>query len=737
MKKSFLFTCLIGLVTGLAGLSGQNNMNIDFSPLSERKDVPKEAIYTNTDLSPAQRAGDLIAHLTFDEKLELTGGWKGFYFPGIARLGLRPVRMSDASQGIRLMASRKDGEVSTSFPCMLALASAWNPELAETFGENMGEECRALGIDILLGPGIDMYRTSEGGRNYEYMGEDPLLTSRISTAYITGLQSKKIIATAKHFILNDQEFCRHIVSCDADERTLREIYLPPWKSAIVNAGLKAVMTGNNLVNGIPCSMDKDLMQDILRDEYGFTGIAMTDWQNTCYHPKEQQLVLPSGESLLMPVNETFAGYIEAYLNDHPEKKKEIESQLEKMIYPNLLTLFEMGVYDRNPVDSSFIKTIEQHKAFAEKCADEAICLLKNQDNILPIPRGTTILLMGEPEIHSGQGSGFVKGYDHVDFSAGLEKVYGKNFTCKLAPSDEEIRNTGIVLYRLNKPAGEGHDVPFDEPKDAGEEIIRLARLNPNLIVIVSSGNGLDMSWLPDVKGVLWTYFLGQERGDALADIISGKVNPSGHLPFTIEKAFKDSPDPTFNYLGGKPYWQGDNKDYKEYWLGHETNSDKEIARYVKPGEIVHEPYKEGIFIGYRWYEKNHIPVRFPFGYGLSYTTFRFKGLKLSASSILGEETLNVEFTITNSGKMAGAAVPQLYIRDVESGVERPVKELKDFKKLWLKAGETRTVEFTIDRDDLSFWDTVSKSWKAEPGKFEVLIGSSSADIELSSGFELK
>ncbi len=730
--KRFMLILLPALIS-FSSLPGQ-----DFSPLSQRKSLPSGAKYADRSLSPAERAKDLIAHMTFQEKLEMTGGWKGMFIPGIQRLGLRPVRMSDASQGVHLKHgySYMENKVSTSFPGMLALAATWNPELAMTFGKDIGEECRALGVDILLGPGINMYRTSEGGRNFEYMGEDPYLTSQMVAPYIRGLQSTQVIATAKHFICNDQEFCRHIASSDVDERALREIYLPPWKAAIQKGGIKAVMTGNNLVNGIPCSMNKPLMADILRKEYGFTGIAMTDWQNTCYHPGKQNLVLNSGESLLMSNNKTFVGYIENYIDKFPDRKKEIEHKLEKMIYPNLLTLFEMGTYDRPPADASYEHTFQKHKAFARQCAEEAICLLKNQDNILPVMKGKNILLMGEPEIYSGAGSGFVEGYDHVGFAEGLTRVYGKNFKCLPHPSDEDIKAADIVLYRLNKKAGEGHDVPFNEPTGAKEDILRCARLNPNIVVIISACNGLDMSWLPRVKGVLWCFFLGQERGIALADVISGKVSPSGHLPFTIEQRFEDSPDPDFNYLGGKPYWCGDNRCYKDYWLG--TGTEKpEIARYIKPHEVVHIPYKEGVFIGYRWYEKYNKPVRFPFGFGLSYTTFNLSGLTLSSDVLTEKQPLKVQCKITNTGEKAGAEVIQLYTGEVKTPANRPVKELKRFKKVFLEPGETRIVTFFIRRNDLAYWDTIGNRWKIKSGKYHILIGSSSANIRLKKTFSLK
>ena len=272
-----------------------------FEPIHQSVNRIQSAIYADTRMSSAKRAEDLIQRLTFEEKLSLTGGWKGFNIPGIPRLGIRPVTMADASQGVRLDTIAIEGK-STSFSGMLPLASTWNDELAGRFGKSIGEECRALGVDILLGPGINMQRLSVGGRNFEYMGEDPLLTAGMATAYIRGIQSTRIIPTAKHFIGNDQEFCRHIANSVISERALREIYLRPWEAIIKNANCMGIMTGNNLVNGIPCAMHKPLIADILRKEFGFTGLAMTDWQNTNYYPDKQNLVLQSGETLLMPEN---------------------------------------------------------------------------------------------------------------------------------------------------------------------------------------------------------------------------------------------------------------------------------------------------------------------------------------------------------------------------------------------------------------------------------------------------
>ncbi|MDP2337528.1 MAG: fibronectin type III-like domain-contianing protein, partial [Bacteroidota bacterium] len=319
---------------------------------------------------------------------------------------------------------------------------------------------------------------------------------------------------------------------------------------------------------------------------------------------------------------------------------------------------------------------------------------------------------------------------------GMQEVYGQNFKCIAKPSDEEIRNADVVLYRLDKPAGEGEDIPFYEPAEVNAEINHCTSLNHNVVVIITASNGLDMPWLPKVKGVLYTYFLGQERGNALADIISGKVNPSGHLPFTIEKKFEDSPDPEFNYLGEKPYWHGDNSYYKDYWLGKQNAKIPEFAPFVKPGEVIHKTYKEGIFIGYRWYERNKIAVSFPFGFGLSYTTFKYNWIKLSSTTISGPDSLKVQCSISNSGPAAGAEVVQLYVHDSNASVVRPEKELKGFKKIFLNPGETKQVDFVINREDLSFWDIQNHHWKAEKGQFNVLIGSSSADIKMTAKFKL-
>jgi len=326
----------------------------------------------------------------------------------------------------------------------------------------------------------------------------------------------------------------------------------------------------------------------------------------------------------------------------------------------------------------------------------------------------------------------VIGYDPVSFANGFKNVFGNKLAVNEKPTDKEIKDADVIIYRLSKNGGEGHDIPYETGLD--ENINRVAAINPNVIVIVSSCNNMPMPWLKNVKAVLWSYFLGQERGNAMANVISGKVNPSAKLPFTLEKDFKDAQNPYFNYIGGKPFWQGDNKAYKDYWLQQRQGakaSSKEFMEYVKPGEVIRVPYSEGVFMGYRWYDKQKKDVLFPFGFGLSYTKFEYSNCKLSKKTIQKNDSITLSIEVKNTGKMKGAEIVQLYISDTESSVERPIKELKHFDKIMLKPGEKSTVNFTVKTGDLAFWSETDHGWKVEPGSFEIQIGASSRDIRLT------
>lgn len=702
-------------------------------PLSEADSVVSGAVYADPSAPASSRALDVIRRMTFEEKLSFTGGWNRFMIPGVPRLGLRQISMADASQGIRVQTALVKRHT-TSFPGMLPLASSWNPDLIYEMSGCIATECRALGVDILLGPGANLQRLSVGGRNFEYFGEDPCLTSEMSTSYVRGLQEGGIIAVPKHYIGNDQDFCRHIANSVIDERTLREIYLPPWESMIKEASARGVMTGNNLINGLPCTMNKSVLEDILRKEYGFQGLVMTDWQNTGYYPDMQNLVLTSGENLLMPDNSTFKNYVMAEITVSESRKAEIEALLERVIYPTLYTLFDTGVYDRQFNDPSCFNDFGRHKDVAAECASEAVVLLKNEGGILPLKQSEKILLTGTDEIHSGTGSGFVEGYDHVSYEQGLKCVYGDNLICSTNPDDKTVRSADVVLFRLNKASGEGMDIPFENPIDQLEQLRRVAKLNKNVVVLVSACNVMPMDWLKDVKAVVWCYFLGQERGTALADLLSGRKNFSGKLPFTVEKDFRDSPAPEFNYIGGKPFWDGNNQ-YKNYWLNKKDVDIPGFSEYIKPGQTIDVPYSEGIFMGYRWYDRCDKPVAFPFGFGLSYTDFSYESVKYD-NRLAEEGKVYVTVRLKNTGACAGKEVLQLYVQDPVCSVERPEKELKAFQKVDLQPGEVKNVELVVDERDFEFWDTQSGSWKLESGEFIIKVGGSSADLPLQCSLNI-
>lgn len=712
--------------------------------------------YTSVSAPAEARSRDVLSRMTFEEKLKLTGG-NEMLAPGVERLGLREAQMADASQGIRLHHPSEntnanieqvtgisgDNVVSVSFPGMMALAATWNTGLANDFGAAMGEQCRALGIDILLGPGINMYRTSAGGRAYEYMGEDPILASGTVVEYIKGVQSKGIVATAKHFVCNDVEFCRHFASSEVDIRTLREVYLPPFHAAVKDANVWAFMTGNNRVNGLPAPIHKPLMQDIVRDEWGFKGMTMSDWQQTNYYKHHHDLVLESGHSLYMPQGKNFQDWLtDHYKKQTPKQQKVLEKQLDEMVVHNLIPLFESGFFDRAKTEPAYSSIFDNHRKVAQKTAEEAITLLKNENQILPIKKGAKILYVGDDEVFTGSGSGKVIGYNNTSYVKGLQGVYGADFTAMdfAKVTNEDYKKADVVILNVNKDGGEGYDFPFNLKENQTKEIETVLDAHPNVVLLLTANNGFNMPWISKAKGILWCYFLGQERGYALADIISGKANPSGKLPMTIEKDFSESVDPEFNYIAGKPFWIGHNV-YREYIVDGiiPEKGPAELLNHfipnVKPREVLKVPYKEGIFMGYKWFDKQKIKPQFPFGFGLSYTSFKYNNLQLKKSNNK-EYPVTAVITLSNTGKSTGKEVIQVYATDVASSVEQVEKELAGYTKVELKAGESKTVEIPLNWMAFQFFDVNKNKWVLESGEFTIRAGGSSADLPLNQSIKL-
>jgi len=673
--------------------------------------VPADAVCRNKSAAPEARVNDLLGRMTIREKIGMAGGFNFFFFPGMERFGFEPVLLNDATSGLNLRPEiereRSVISQSTSFPLAAALAATWQPELAFEMGKAIGEECRAAGTGVLLGPGVNIHRTSTCGRNFEYMGEDPWLASRMAVQHIKGVQSQKVIATIKHFIANNNEFVRTRCNAIIDERTLHEIYLPAFAAAVQEANVRAVMSSYNWLNGAKCGEDKALLTDILRGELGYTGMVMSDWGDGT---EDMTKVLGSGQNIIMPGMKDFGQHVRTLLEKDPAGT---EKQLDAMITPTLRVLFEMGTWDRVSADPEFKKTFDGHKITARTIGESAITLLKN-DRILPLAQGQIILITGDQgaitNASSGGGSGHVKGYDHINFYNGLKAVFGSAVTYDANPSDEAVKNADRILYFFKINDSEGTDRPFDLPEKINQQIQALAAKNPNIIVIATTGTAFGMPWLNSVKGLIHGYFLGQEYGEAMANVLSGKVTPSGKLPFTIEKSFEDSPAYGYNMVDGKPWWPS------------------KFPADVK-AHTIDVPYSEGVFVGYRWYEAKKKPVNFPFGFGLSYTTFTMSDIKVSANTITKGKPVTVSVTVKNTGKVAGAEVVQLYVHDEAASIARPYRELKGFQKVFLRPGESKTVTIPLDWKALAFWDVKTHAWLTEPGSFKLLVGNSSQNVQ--------
>lgn len=701
----------------LIPLAGISLLSFTLPPHKEqsKKDMEK---FQPLSYAEADRLADsVLALMTLDEKLEYIGGDKSFFIRGIDRLNLKEVYMSDATAGVHIRESFQDDnlspyqlEKSTAFPCPLSLAATWNSDLAYKFAEAIGEECRAGGIGVLLGPGMNIYRESQCGRNFEYFGEDPVLAGAMISNFVTGVQSTGTVATLKHFVANNTDFFRRKSNSVVDERTLYEIYTYAFKCGI-DAGAKAVMTSYNQLNGEWCGQSEYVIIDLLRKQLGYKWLVMTDWWSVY----DGEKVIKSGQDLEMPGAEAVKNAGELL----KEEKVKIED-IDAMVKSILRTYFAMKLNELKP-EKEYYDKFPDHEMVALQTAREGIVLLKNDAGVLPIKSDVkNILLTGDyvEKIAEGGGAATVKGYDNKMMLDELKKVFGDRLTYVKEPTIEQIKSADVVLCNVGTDDSEGRDRPFALPDDQEKKVTDCVNNNPNTIVIVSSGSGIRMTdWNDKAKAIIYAWYPGQIGNTALAEIISGKTNPSGKLPMTIEKEFKDSPGYGYIPEGEKLYtgWNGEGE---------------------KAHPVFDINYKEGVFVGYRWYEHKKIEPLYPFGYGLSYTTFEYSDIKVSPENFNEDQTVSVSFTIKNTGEVEGSETAQLYVKDVESSLPRPGKELKGFKKVNLKPGESTTVEIKLGKKDFSFWNPATKDWFAEKGKFVIYVGSSSKDIKLKKGIDL-
>jgi len=670
------------------------------------RDYPAILPFMDGKLDLEGRVADLLKRLTQEEKFSLCAGKSWGATKPIERLGIKSLKMVDGPHGVGAIISRL--RKCTYFPTAICRTSTWNLDLSERFGVALAEEVRAIGFNTVLGPAINIIRTPLCGRIFEYQTEDPCLNSKMAVAVIRGVQSQQVAACVKHFACNNQETNRGKVSAEVSERALREIYLPAFEGAVREADAWSVMTSYNKVNGIYSCENRNLLVERLREEWGFRGYTVSDWFAVRRATSAESCV-KGGLSLEMPGKGTKYG--ERALRKAFDTGKFTEDALDGNVKGLLRAMFLVGLFDDISTLAKGSRNTQEHQALARAIAEEGIVLLKNEGGALPLDMGEirSVAVLGPNATKRtgfGGGSSMVRSSYEITPLEGLrERCVGKVKVVKdPTRADVAIIFAGLSHDILKGLDYEGRDKKGIElPSDQIALIKDTVLLNPQTTVVLINGSPVTMvGWLEKVPAVLEAWYSGLEAGRAIASILFGDVNPSGKLPVTFPRSLSDSPA-----HASERTFPGDEKVY----------------------------YDEGVFVGYRHFDKMGIEPLFPFGHGLSYTTFEYGNLMMSKGNFAGDETLAVSVDATNTGERAGAEVIQLYVSDVEASVERPPKELKDFKKVHLKPGQKQTMTFTLGKNDLSFWDESLSHWIAEKGVFEILIGSSSRDIRLQGKFE--
>ncbi len=763
-------------------------------------------VYLDETKGIEQRVEDALSRMTLDEKIRVIHAQSKFSSAGVPRLGFPDFWTDDGPHGVRpdvlwdeWEQAGQTNDSCVAFPALTCLAATWNPQLSRLYGESLGEEALYRGKDMILGPGVNIFRTPLNGRNFEYMGEDPFLASRMVVPYIQGLQSKGVAACVKHYALNNDEEYRHQVNVIVSDRALHEIYLPAFKAAVTEGKAWSIMGAYNLYKNQHNCHNETLLNKILKHDWQYDGVVVSDWGG-CHDTDEavlNGLDLEFGtwtDGLTMGATNAYDNYYLAVpykrlINEGKYTTKELDDKVRRV-----LRLFYRTTMNRQRPHGFLCS--ESHYEAARRIAEEGIVLLKNTAPVTaPLPpggglkdrgkpilpldfsvpptggqggslsggQGGRVLVVGENAIKMmtvGGGSSSLKvqrevspldglrnrlkGIAEVDFARGYvgdvtgayngvttgQDLADSRSEAELIAEAVEKAKTAdyvIVFGGLNKSDFqdcEGHDrKAYDLPYAQNALVEALAKVNPRLVFVNISGNPVAMPWIKNVPAVVQGWFIGSESGNALASILVGDANPSGKLPFSWMQSLDHY---GAHALGAYPgTWRADEK-------------------------IIDEEYKEDIFVGYRWADKQKLQPLFPFGHGLSYTTFEYGKATIeacessqqpaagNAESLATDTPLyKVRLTLRNTGTCAGAETVQLYIRDVKSSVARPLKELKDFRKVALEPGEAREVEFNISRTQLSYYDDVKGEWTTEPGKFEAWIGSSATDIKAKVTFVLR
>lgn len=711
----------------------------------------KKPVYLDPDAPIEERIKDALSRMTVHEKVQILHAQGKFSSAGVPRLGIRQLNHSDGPHGARAEIDwnswKNAGWTNDSivaFPSLTCLASTWNRDLATQYGNAVSEEFAFRGKDILLGPGTTIARTPLNGRNFEYMGEDPYLAGEMATPYVIAAQKNGVACCLKHFALNNQEIDRFTVNVNIGERALREIYLPAFKKAVQKGGLWTIMGSYNLWNNVHMCQNDSLLNKILKKEWGFDGAVVSDWGGVT----DTWLAAWGGMDIEM------GSYTNGKTVDHSMgyNTYNLADPFEKLINEGKIPMSVLNEKAARVLRTIFRTSMNKNKIIGNQCSEahyqtcqaigeEGIVMLKNQKNMLPILPGTykNILVVGDNAVRNmseGGGSSELKTLYDVSPLEGLKAIYGdkidfargyyagrpmydnveklnadsllrlKNEALEKAKKADLIIFIGGMNKNCHQDCENSDRESYDLSYGQNELISALARVQKNIVVITFGGNAFATPWIDSVKAMLHCWYLGSMSGTALANIVSGKVSPSGKLPVTFAKNLSDY---GFAQFGERAY----------------------------PGVNKQVYYDDGIYVGYRWFNTKGVQPRFPFGFGLSYTTFKYGKPTLSATQMAADGTLTVSVPITNTGKMEGKETVQLYIGDPVSSEERPTKELKDFQKVSLKPGETKTVTFTISPEALQFWSTKTHSFTVEPGKFKVYLCSSETDVRCTAEFEVK
>ena len=737
MKNKFLATLL--LACSISTVSAQTPVYMDDAQ-------PIEA-----------RVKDALSRMTLEEKVALCHAQSKFSSAGVPRLGIPELWMSDGPHGVRAEINWNDwgyanwtNDSITAFPALTCLAATWNPEMSAKYGKAIGEEARYREKDVLLGPGVNIYRTPMNGRNFEYMGEDPYLASVMCVPYIQELQKNGVAACVKHYALNNQELWRGHIDVNLSDRALYEIYLPAFKAAVEEGGAWSIMGAYNKIRGQHACHNDFALNKILKGDWKFDGCVITDWggAHDTYEAAVNGLDIEMGSYTNGLTSESAFTYNDYYLaNPYLQMLKDGKvpmSTIDDKASRILRLIFRTAMNRQKPYGSV---ATEEHYAAAREIGNEGIVLLKNAPVVkkgaplLPIDAAKyqNILVVGDNAVrllNQGGGSSELKVKDMVSPLDGLRAAYGdkvayakgyaagrpmygradeipQNVVDSLRAEAVEMAKKAdlvILVGGLNKnhfQDCEGGDrLEYGLPFGQDELIEALLGVNKNLVLVLLSGNAVEMPWVSQVPAIVQGWYLGSMGGKSLADILSGAVNPSGKLPFSFPARLKDCGAHAFDELS-------------------------------YPGDSIKQEYKEDILVGYRWHDTKKIPALFPFGHGLSYTTFTYGKPVASAKVMAADGTLTLTVAVKNTGSVAGKEIVQLYVGDDKCSVLRPVKELKHFAKVALAPGEEKNVTFTLTPDDLKFYDEASAAWKYEPGKFKAYVCASSADVRGVVPFEMQ